>query len=179
MKKLILLSMIFFCSFSYGQKFILTPNGLRDSLNIEKSYVVINVEGKTAKQLYDNALKFINKSYKNPSEVIKGNTESEYLKFVTHDPDFLTLKSLGMTLIWGGSYTTELSFKDGKVKYEIINLEMRDEINGTGTFPLKGGIFKNDGTVRKKDAKSQVELNMNFQLKSLIVALAGTKTDNW
>ena len=174
--------MIFFCSLSYGQKFVLTPNGLRDSLDTEKSYIVINAEGKTAKQLYDNAIKFINKTYKNPSEVIKGNTDSEYLKFETHDPDFLTLKSLGMTLKWGGSYTTELSFKDGKVKYEIINLEIRDETNRTNSsspFPLKGGIFKNDGTIRKKDAKSQVESNINLQLKLLIEGLIDTKTDNW
>jgi len=98
MKKVTFLIMIFFCSLSYGQKFVLTPNGLRDSLDTEKSYVVINAEGKTAKQLYDSSIKFINKNYKNPSEVIKGNTDSEYLKFETHDPDFLILKSLGMTL---------------------------------------------------------------------------------
>jgi len=63
MKKLILLSVIFVCSYSYGQTFVLTPNGLRDSLNLENNYVVVNIEGKTAKQLYDNSMKYISKNF--------------------------------------------------------------------------------------------------------------------
>lgn len=55
MKKLILLTMIALSTMTYGQKFNVTPNGLRDLNDNEKTFVVINAEGKTAKQLYDNA----------------------------------------------------------------------------------------------------------------------------
>ena len=67
-----------------GQKLTVTANGLRDENNIDKMYLVIDVEGRSAKQLYDNTYKYIIKTYKNPDNVIKGKIEGEYLKYNTH-----------------------------------------------------------------------------------------------
>jgi len=64
MKKLILLSLVAISTLSYSQKLTVTPSGLRDANDSEKTFVVINAEGKTSKQLYDNALKYINKTIK-------------------------------------------------------------------------------------------------------------------
>ena len=61
MKKIMLLLLIMFANFSFAQKITVTQTGLKDSENIEKSFVVIPAEGKTAKQLYDESLKYINK----------------------------------------------------------------------------------------------------------------------
>ena len=85
MRKIILLTMIAFCTLSYAQSLVVTPNGLRDSTDTEKTFVVINVEGKTAKELYDNAIKYINRNYKSPDDVIKGKIEGEinfYFTFI-------------------------------------------------------------------------------------------------
>ena len=74
-KTLLIIFFIAISSLSFGQKFSVTPNGLRDEKSIEKSYLVINAEGKNARQLYDNALKYITKTYKNPDYVIKGKLQ--------------------------------------------------------------------------------------------------------
>ncbi len=179
--------MIFFYSLSYGQTFVLTPNGLRDSLDTEKSYVVINIEGKTAKQLYDNAIKFINKTYSNPNFVIKGQTDGEYLKYDTHASDFISLKNSFLTAKFDVDYTTELNFKDGKVKFEIINLDMNKRTqNGVNRLLLVGnmmslGIYNKKGDLKKADAKIQIENFFNVQVNQLSIALNenNKKTDNW
>lgn len=179
--------MIFFCSLSYGQTFVLTPNGLRDSLDTEKSYVVINVEGKTAKQLYDNAIKYINKNYKNPDEVIKGKTDSEYLKYDTHASDFISFKNSFLTAKFDVDYTTELSFKDGKVKFGIINLDMNKRTqNGVNRLLLIGnmmslGIYNKKGDLKRGDAKIQIENFFNTQVSQLSIDLNenNKKADNW
>lgn len=187
MKKLIFLSMVFFCSFCYGQRFVLTPNGLRDSLDTEKSYVVINVEGKTAKQLFDNAVKYINKAYTNPNEVIKGQTDGEYLKYITHVSDFVSFKNSFLTAKFDADYTTELSFKDGKVKFEIINLDMNKITqNGINRLLYIGnmmtlGIYNKKGDLKISDAKIQIENFFNAQVNQLFIALSDNakNTDKW
>ena len=187
MKKSILLSMIFFCSLSYGQTFVLTPNGLRDSLDTERSYVVINAGGKSAKQLYDNAIKYINKNYKNPDEVIKGKTDGEYLKYNTHASDFISFKNSFLKAKFDVDYTTELNFKDGKVKFEIIDLDMNKRTqNGVNRLLIIGnmmslGIYNKKGDLKIADAKIQIENFFNIQVNQLSIDLLenNKKTDNW
>ena len=117
MKQFLLMGLISLSTLSNGQKLSVTPKGLKDSVDNEKSFVVIQAEGKTAKQLYDNALKYINKTYKSADDVIKGKTDGEYLKFITYAPSFMTLKNGFANVPFHAKYTIELNFKDGKVKY--------------------------------------------------------------
>lgn len=129
MKRLVLLAMIFVCSLSYGQTFVLTLNGLRDSLNYENDFLVIIIKDKTSKQLYDNAIKFINKNIATPTESIKGNIVNEFVSFKTYIPNFYSTladtKSMGIKPFecrFDLIYLTELSFKDGKLKYKISDI---------------------------------------------------------
>lgn len=116
MKIRMLLALLAISTLANGQKLVVTPVGLRDANDNEKTYVVINADGLTAKQLYDYAIKYINKNYKSPEDVIKGTTEGEYLKFITHVPNFLIILNSGVKVEIEADYTTELSFKDGRVK---------------------------------------------------------------
>lgn len=115
MKNLILIFAIAFSLQAFGQKYVVTPNGLRDESNTENTYLVLEAEGLTAKQLFDNAIKYVNEKYKNPEEVIKGKTDGEYLKFDTYVSDFLLYNNSGAKIPIQATYTTELRFKDGKV----------------------------------------------------------------
>ena len=91
-KSLFTLSLLFSISL-FSQELTVTPDGLRDASNNDKSYVVINTSDKTAEQNYNNAIKYINKTYKNPNEVIKSDVKSEYLKFETYISDFLIVNN--------------------------------------------------------------------------------------
>ena len=83
MKNTILLMALLCSMLVFSQALEVTPDGLKDKLNLENTYVVIETPDQKASDLYQNSLKFINEKYKNPAEVIKGNTENEYLSFET------------------------------------------------------------------------------------------------
>lgn len=185
MKKIILLTLMALSTMTYGQQFNVTPSGLRDSNDNEKTFVVINAEGKTAKQLYDNALKFINKNYKNPDDVIKGKTEGEYLRFITHVSNFLIVNNSGAKITIDANYTIELNFKEGKTKFEIIALDMYAQ-NGGYKVLFTGGafdgypIYNKKGDLKRPDTKTEIETYFNAQLNSLSEFLLGkSDADNW
>jgi len=185
MKKLILLPLICMCLSSYGQKISVTPNGLRDSNDVEKTFVVIPSEGKTAKDLFENAVKYINKVYKNPEFVIKAKIDGEYLKFDTHVSNFLVVNNSGVKIHIDANYTTELSFKDGKVKYEIIDLDMYSQ-NGGYKVLFTGGafdgypIYNKKGDLKRQETKNEIEIYFNAQILSISNAIQGNdKKDNW
>lgn len=182
MRKLILFTLVAISTLTYGQKIAVTPDGLRDANNSEKTYVVINAEGKSAKQLYDNALKYINKNYKSPDDVIKGKTDGEYLKFITHVSSFLVVNNSGAKIPIDANYTTELNFKDGKVKYEIIVLDMFAQTGGYKVIFTGGAfegypIYNKKGALKRADTKSEIETYFNSQINSIAEFLQEKNTD--
>lgn len=185
MKKLILLTIIALSTMTYGQKFNVTPNGLRDLNDNEKTFVVINAEGKTAKQLYDNALKYINKNYKSPDDVIKGKTDGEYLKFITHVDNFLVVSNSGAKITINADYTIELNFKDGKAKFEVIALDMYAQTGGYKVLFTGGAfdgypIYNKKGDLKRPETKTEIETYFNAQINSLSEFLLGkSDKDNW
>ena len=183
MKKIIILTLIAFTLNINAQKWNVQPNGLRDAVDITKTFVVITIENKAAKQLYEETLKYINKNYKNAKEVIKGNIENEYLKFVSYDPKFTELKVGWNKIPWNTKYTVELNFKDGKVKYEIIELEIYNDGNYPLSFQGSGMsfyIYKKNGELKMPDAKTNIEDYFNNKTKSLSDFLQGKITeDKW
>lgn len=108
------------CNFSLAQsnvtEFTLTKEtGMTD-------YVVIPFEGKTAADLYKKALQWFEVYYKNPNEVLRGKIENDYLRFTGSKFGIVCVNVLGRTC-YNSKYTVEISFKDGKVKFDLINLE--------------------------------------------------------
>ncbi|SFT72959.1 protein of unknown function [Chryseobacterium formosense] len=167
-----------------AQKMVLLPTGLMDAENVEvrKNYIVLNIANKTSKQLYDESIKFINKNYKNPDEVIKGKTEGEYLKFVTYAPHFINVKNGLAKVPFNVEYTTELSFKDGRVKYEIIDLRIFNDSNYT--LNITGGgisffIFNKKGELKKEETKIDIENYFNKNISILSDFLKGENSENW
>lgn len=165
---------------SFGQKIVVTPNGLRDSLNSDKTFVVIDAEGKTSKQLYDNSIKYVNKNYNNPGHVIKSKIEGEYLRFITHVDNFLIINNSGAKISINVDYTIELNFKDNKVKFEIIEISMY----GSGYKVLfTGGVFDGYPIYNKKldlkrpETKTDIENYFNTKIKSIINFLLEVNTE--
>ena len=50
------LTLLIFSQIGFSQELTVTPDGLRDASNNDKSYVVINTPDKTAEQNYNNAI---------------------------------------------------------------------------------------------------------------------------
>lgn len=186
MKNLILIFALIICSQLYGQKFTITPNGLRDSDNIENTYVVIKFDGFTTQQLFDNAKRYIIQNYKNPDFVKKGAIDNEYLNFVTYTPYIATVNGGIVKIKYDAKYRTELYFKDGKVRFEVIELEMKAEGGAHLNFVPKGAlggwyIFNGKGKLKQEGAKQEIEDYFNDQIIKLTNYLNGkTKiNDDW
>lgn len=172
-------------SISYGQKLSVSPDGLKNADDPEKSFVILNIDGKSAKQLYDDALKHIIKTYENPDKVIKGKLENEYIKYTTHATDFLIIKNSFAKVPISSDYTVELSFKDGKVKYEIISIDMYDK-SGRYKLLFKGEgalsgyyIYNNKDELKKPEAKSGLENYFNSKIDNLVSGFQSKTDSNW
>lgn len=183
MKYVILSLALFFSYFSFSQQLIVTPSGLRSSTEIDKSFIVIDCGNLAALDLYKNATKFINENYKNPKEVIKGQTEGEYLKFDSYVQDFLNYNNSGVKIPIEATYTIELRFKEGKVKFEVVALEMISKKRDYKVL-FSGGLFdgyiiyKKNGTLFKEETKRDVENYFNNQIILLQKYLLGNNSTN-
>jgi hypothetical protein len=179
------MALAFISILSFSQSFVVTTTGLKDASDNEKTYIVLQMEGLTAKQLFDNAIKYVNKTYRNPKEVIKGKTDGEYLRINTYAPDFLFIKNGGVKVPFVAKYTTEISFKDGRVKYEIIELEMYNPNNKIPLTFVGGGldwcVFNKNGEVKREGAKTDIETYFNSEVKRVSEALKGgnNSSEDW
>tara|TARA_R110000850_G_scaffold100878_1_gene208587 strand:- start:254 stop:769 length:516 start_codon:yes stop_codon:yes gene_type:complete len=169
-----------------AQGFEVTPQGLRDTSNIANSYVVIDAKGVSADTLYLNALKYVNENYKNPSEVIKGQTPNEYLRFDTYVPQFTKVNNSGAMIVVSMKYSTELKFKDDKVRFEISQIEIKAD-NGGYKVEFSGSIWKcypiynqKNGELRLPETKAEIENYFNSRILLLTPYLKGeSKDDDW
>lgn len=182
MKPTLLLALIVSTICSYSQ-IVITPEGFADKLDTSKKYIVVNVENSNKDILYKNALKYINKNYKNPEKVIKSKIESEYIRIDSYKSNISFFKS-GMKHYINAEFSIELSFKDNKVKYEIVSYKM---YTGENDHPFKFkrqglsyGIYDKKGNLKFDYTKNDIETFFNLNIKVLESELKGeTKDNDW
>ena len=124
---------------------------------------------KKLRNYINNAIKYVNEKYKNPEEVIKGKTENEYLRLETYVPQFTKVNNSGVKLDVSMKYTTELRFKDGKVRFEITALSITTDSGNSVGF--SGSIWKvypiynkKNGKLRLPETKTELENYFNNKI---------------
>ena len=115
MKKIVLALLIGFCGFAQETEFKFSKEGFTD-------FVVTEVPGKTQSELYKKAIDWVAVTYKNPKEVIKAQIENDYIRITGVSDNLLLFNAMGKKY-YSADYTIEISFKDGKYKFEVLNLE--------------------------------------------------------
>ena len=156
--------LVFVCFYSNAQesKFVFDyKTGLND-------YIVIPVDGKTASEIYKKTLDWIKITYSDPSKAILSTIENEYIRFnaLGEYICFDSLKPKNITLdCYKVKYEIEISFKDGKYKFELISLKQFEtpgqyRSGGWKDVPvfskqlteesLSKILFKKDGTIKKQ-----------------------------
>lgn len=124
----IALLFIGFSSSAQDTKFELTPEKFTD-------YVVVPLEGKTQAEIYKKTLQWIEFTYKNPKEVIKANIENEYIRFEGIKENIYSIQVKKQVFYYPIRYTIEISFKDGKAKFDVTNTESSS--GQSGYFSIK------------------------------------------
>lgn len=115
--KQIFLLMLFVCCISWGQEteFNFTKDGFTD-------FVVTECPGKTQSELYKKSIDWIAVTYNNPKEVLKAQIENDYIRFEGSSKGLVTISSL-MTFSYPTTYQVEVSFKDGKYKFDVVEVK--------------------------------------------------------
>ena len=131
-------------------------------------FIVVKTEGKTKEELYKKTIEWINKNYNKPSEVIKAQVENDYIRFQGVSKEKYCWDAL-VTFCNDIRYEVEVSFKDGKYKFEVLSLEDY-HVTGASGLRVWGRInykdswthFKNTGEVRKMYADNIKQITAFF-----------------
>ena len=118
--------------------------------------------------VYKKTIEWINKSYNKPSEVIKAQVENDYIRFQGVSKEKYCWDAL-VTFCNDIRYEVEISFKDGKYKFEVLSLEDY-HVTGASGLRVWGRInykdswthFKNTGEVRKMYADNIKQITAFF-----------------
>lgn len=153
----------------------LSPNGVEP--------IVVEVEGLSASDLYNKAQDWVQETYKNPDKVLKANIENEKIRVNGFASNAWWFKTIGITNSMDMEYSIEVSFKDGKYRFEFT----------IGQFYANGGhkamytysaFYKKNGEIRKTyiDAIPSLEHTMNSFSLSFYNYVNGTteaEEDDW
>ncbi|HVX51243.1 MAG TPA: hypothetical protein VHB48_13840 [Chitinophagaceae bacterium] len=186
MKKLFFLPLCIaitvFCTKSFAQSYAVTPTGLKDAGDTAKTFIVLKADGKTAKELYESALKYITKM---PHAAVQAKTEADFIRFDVTADGITKVKQIVKIPI-DAKYTAELTFKDGKVKFEVTALDMFNANNDKVKLVFAGSnngqyaIYNKDGELKRDDAKDDIETyfkNISTQLTQALVNAGASKND--
>ena len=160
---------------SQETEFKFTPAGLTD-------FVVTPCDGKTQTELYMKALDWVAVTYKNPKEVLKSQVESDFIRIEGSSNNLLCVQAVGKTCFLS-RYTIEISFKDGKYKFDVLNLDSYSPQQGWNEFPIddrSGDLYFN----KKGELKGMYRYNgevadyFNILNSSLLKYMQGTNVDS-
>lgn len=160
-----------------AQEIEVNENGLVSKLDNTKNYVIVESEGLSSKDLYNNVYKYVQKNYKNPEAVLKGSIENEFLKFDTYVPSAMHFTK---SVIFDLNYTTSLYFKDGKSKIEFLNIEYTpaDITMPKIVFSFKA-LYNKKGVLTKTDVKKEIEDYFNNIIQQISKSLKGATKEEW
>lgn len=169
----------------YAQSFVVTPDGLRDANNMDNAYVVVEQDGVSAEELYNNTIRYINQNMKNPESSIKSEIKGDYIRYSVYVPDFIKYSNSGAKIDIEAFFDVEFRFKDNRIRYEIVSLKMPSKKYKYGV-EFKGSkwssypIYENNGKLFKENEKQDIELFFNTFLSDYISYLNdGSSKDDW
>ena len=142
--------------------------------------IVQEIEGKTAADLYNSAINWVQSTYKNPDKVLKAKIENESIRIDGYKSSAWYYTSIGIKNYYNMQYSINVSFKEGKyrMEYTIGDFTTNTGQKLTYSYPT---FFKKDGTIRGTydEAVPSLEASMNELANSLFNYLSGkTQSDN-
>lgn len=193
MRKLtLLLFAILFALQTNAQTFTLTPNGLMDSDNTDKNYIILSFNGKTQDQLFNDVLISIGKTFISPNDVIsKVEGKQITINGVFKNAVFRT-KHHHFDL----HFTMVLEFKDSKIKVNSPSINEISKLSyssGTqymfvsnslaGYNKMNGEAFSiydhKKGTVKIDMAKETLEMAVNILVDALTKSINDDVNNDW
>jgi hypothetical protein len=158
--------------------------------SLENYTAVVEIENKSATEMYQSALNWLQETYKNPEEVIKAKIENEYIRWRGISSFRPCVDALGMIYCQDVRWTIEVRFKEGRFKWDFVEFEVYTEPSKYGSGGWNSVLptfrYKNHkNKVKTQEAKNVRDLRdtTNSFINDFIIYLkkGGTVTndDNW
>ncbi len=176
LKMILLVAFISASAFAQDSEFKFSKEGLTD-------FIVVTYDG-SAKDTYNRALAWVKENSKKGYK-ITSSVENEKMTIEGGKENFLCSKAGGTNVCTFGTFTIELSFKDGKYKFEAVGLSEKPN-NATTTVVRNLNDFSDyydkDGSLKKykDDVPAAYESLFNGLSKDLISFMdKKKKAENW
>ena len=175
LKALLLMAFITTSTFAQDTEFKFSKEGLTD-------FIVTSYDS-PAKDLYNRTLAWIKENNK-ATDAVKSSIENEKIVFQGNKENFLCSKAGGTIVCSNANYTIEVTFKDGKYKFTVTEIVLKD-VNGKIARPNLDDFseyYDKDGNVKKyvSDAPTAYEGLFNGLNKSLVTYMdKKKKAENW
>lgn len=129
------------------------------------NYLISNCDSKSKEELYKKTIDWISINFKNPKEVIQSQIENEMIRIEGFTENFNGTSN--------ASYLIEISFKEGKYKFDPISFTIINGLNKFDFFSTYSTYFKSDGTVKERlkvtvKGASDLINNLNKSLATFI-----------
>lgn len=175
MKKILTLLLFTGAFTANAQFFKVTPKGLMNQSE-DKSFAILEFENQSKSDLYAKSIKYIHQSFKNPELVIKSDLKDESIRYISYKPNGMKVTN-GLTKIpMDIKYSIQLEFKEGKVKYEIVDQDF-------GGLTYSGNIWKGfpiwnekNGKLRLEEEKNELENHFNAIVQDYVNSINGKET---
>lgn len=156
----------------FSQFWVLTPDGLRDSTDKRKKYIMIDCGGFTAKQLYDRALIYFTLNSRDSAKQVRIKWDSVAIVFDSYDNYLFTAEYLMHYSPVYAYYSIELRFYAGSVRYEIVDPDLVEMDSGQKLL-VKGSplsahcIYNRHDKLLRPDMKLKIEKYFNGELANI------------
>lgn len=178
---------------------ILTTNGFENIKTPDQKYIILDFEGFSQKELYDNVLAKITtmpNSFKNTINKI----ENEIISIDAEVPNKVIYKrGLDPIIYFDLDYSLSFSFKDNKMKIDLPvlnNIYLRKTHNNSGFLGLNlihtilvhekassltgtASIYNRGGKLRLDKTKQSVEKYFNDYINEIAIYIKSNKKNNW
>lgn len=164
MRTSFIITLLILSNASYTQtKFAFTKNGLTPE------HVVSDADSISSTDLYNETLKWIKNTYKNPEKVIDSKIENDHIQITSIKENAIKVDNRHLHL----RFTIKISFKTGQYRFEPLSIQTKVNSKydmGWKPVDLKNGasFFKNGKVIYKTKSYAEVipevlnELNSSF-----------------
>lgn len=169
---------------------VLTPLGLRDAPVNGRPFVEITCEGRTPEELFSSSLKYLNTVNRMRRNVILGQRENESIRFESYSGSVSRFTYVVLNYIVSCRYAVELTFRENKIRYEILVLDLEarpvnkpndpnpSKLQVTGDNMSDFAIYKeSSGKLLKPEVKHDLEKFFNNELKNFTAYLRDLPED--
>lgn len=176
LKMILLMSFIVTSAFAQDTEFKFSKDGLTD-------FIVTTYDG-SAKDTYKGVLAWVKENSKKGYK-ITSSAEDEKMTIEGGKENFLCSKAGGTTVCTYGTFTIEITFKEGKYKLEAVGLSEKPNNGGAVVVHNLNDFseyYDKDGSLKKykDDVPAAYESLFNDLNKSLITFMdKKKKAENW